>query len=382
MFKKRFLYEQEEEEVELNDFQKILALNKKKISTYDVEFFNSEGNNFSDIITVDQDGLTFTFEGLEEYLRFFFPEEFGEENSDGYYEAGYYDSMYRRSWTWDFDDRSYDDWREGVIVEALTSDHLEIIYDVAKIVQPGLLTAFNKRPDGKLQVFGGDCVDRVCAFLEQVDNRISDDITISYVDAEVAAVEGGIEKYIEDAYCNCLDPIGIDKYSERHCFWKYKLHWGDAILLFVRFGTEKDSLLDLLFLAISKERISHLEEYYEIQYNVWDNEAFKGSFDHNVDNYLESFKDRVLEDYNDGTLQKYFSVLDKINSTIGFDKYVKLPNSKVELGIKNVDKETLKVKYVLKDSNYKLKYGESYIDNILNMVYNESLFDPMDYRKN
>jgi hypothetical protein len=381
MFKKRFLYEQEEEEVELNDFQKILALNKKKISTYDVEFFNSEGNDFSDIITVDEDGLTFTFEGLEEYLRFFFPEEYGEEDSDGYYEAGYYDSMYRRSWTWDFDDRSYDDWREGFIVEALTSDHLQIIYDVAKIVQPGLLTAFNIRPDGKLQVFGGDGVDRVGAFLDKIDNRISDDITSSYVDAEVAAVEGEIEKYIEDAYCNCLGSIGIDNYSERHCFWKYKLHWGDAILLFVRFGTENDSLLDLLFLAISKERISHLPEYYEIQYNVWNDVAFHGSFDHNVDNDLESFKDRVLEGNNDGTLEKYFSVIDKINSTVGFDKYVKIPNSKVTLLIKSVDKETLKVKYVLRDpKTYNVKYGESYIDNVLNMVYNESLFDPMDYR--
>ena len=372
------IFEQEEEE-ELTDFQKILALNKKKISPYDVEFFNSEGNSFNDIITVDQDGLTFTFEGLEEYLRFFFPEEYGDENSDGYYEAVNYDSMYRRSWTWDFDDRSYDDWREGVIVETLTSDHLQIIYDVAKIVQPGLLTVFNKLPDGELQIFDGAGVDRVGSFLDQVDTRISDDITTSYVDAEVAAVEGGIEKYIEDAYCNCLAPVGIEKYSERHCFWKYKLHWGDAIMLYPRFGTEGDSLLDLLFLAISKERISHLEEYYEIQYNVWDNEAFKGSFDHNVDNDLESFKDRVLEDYNDGTLKKYFSVIDKINSTVGFDKYVNIANSKVTLLIKSVDKETLKVKYVLRD-NYKLTYGESYIDGILNMVYNESLFDPMDYR--
>ena len=65
------IFEQEEEE-ELNDFQKILALNKKKISPYDVEFFNSEGNDFSDVITVEQDGLMFTFDGLEEYLRFFF----------------------------------------------------------------------------------------------------------------------------------------------------------------------------------------------------------------------------------------------------------------------------------------------------------------------
>jgi hypothetical protein len=81
------------------------------------------------------------------------------------------------------------------------------------------------------------------------------------------------------------------------------------------------------------------------------------------------------------TLEKYFSVIDKINSTVGFDKYVKVPNSNVTLLIKSVDKETLKVKYALRDSKtYNVKYGESYIDDILNMVYNESLFDPMDYR--
>ena len=55
-----------------------------------------------------------------------------------------------------------------------------------------------------------------------------------------------------------------------------------------------------------------LEEYYEIQYNVWDNEAFHGSFDHNVDNDLESFKDRVLEDNNDGTLKKYLTLKEQV----------------------------------------------------------------------
>ena len=75
-------------------------------------------------------------------------------------------------------------------------------------------------------------------------------------------------------------------------------------------------------------------------------------------------------------------VLDKINSTIGFDKYVNVPNSDVRLIIKGVDKETLKVKFMLlNQKEYSQKYGESYIDDILNMVYNESLFNPMEYRK-
>jgi hypothetical protein len=153
-------------------------------------------------------------------------------------------------------------------------------------------------------------------------------------------------------------------------------------MLYPRFGTEEDNLLDLLFLAISKEPISHLPEYYEIQYNVWDNEAFNASFNHNVDNDLDNFKSRVLEDSDDETLKKYYLVLDKINSTIGFDNSVDVPNSNVRLNIKDVNKETLKVKYTLTDrKTYSTKYGESYINDILNMVYNESLFNPMEYRK-
>jgi hypothetical protein len=101
-----------------------------------------------------------------------------------------------------------------------------------------------------------------------------------------------------------------------------------------------------------------------------------------VDNDLDNFKSRVLEDSDDETLKKYYLVLDKINSTIGFDKSVEIPNSNVRLNIKDVNKETLKVKYTLTDrKTYSTKYGESYIDDILNMVYNESLFNPMEYRK-
>ena len=377
---KKILRILEQEEDELNDFQKILALNKRKISPSEVEFYNFEGEDFSDIITVEQDGLMFTFDGLEEYLRFFFPEEYGDEGTDGYYEAGYYDSMYRGNWTWDFDDRSYDDWREGVIVESLNSEHLQIIYDVAKIIQPGLLNAFDRVEHTKqLRIKN---VDMITGFLDQVDGRISDDLTYRWVDASVSAVEGGIGEYIEDTYCNCLKPVGVERYSEKYCFWKYKLHWSDAIMLYPRFGTEEDNLLDLLFIAIDKEPISHLPEYYEIQYNVWDNEAFNSSFNHNVDNDLENFRDRVLEDANDETLKKYYLVLDKINSTIGFDNSVEIPNSNVRLNIKGVNKETLKVKYTLTErKTYGTKYGESYIDDILNMVYNESLFNPMEYRK-
>ena len=55
------IFEQDEDDVELTDYQKILALNKRKMSPYDVEFYDSEGKDYSDVIEVTQDGLIFTF---------------------------------------------------------------------------------------------------------------------------------------------------------------------------------------------------------------------------------------------------------------------------------------------------------------------------------
>jgi hypothetical protein len=81
MFKKRFLYE--EEEVELNDFQKIIAINKRKIHPSDVEFKTSDGEDFSDVISIDYDGIHFKFDRLSEFLKFFFPNEYGDDSDGG-----------------------------------------------------------------------------------------------------------------------------------------------------------------------------------------------------------------------------------------------------------------------------------------------------------
>ena len=82
MLRKKFIFENDEE-IEKTDFQTILDLNKKRISPYEVELTNSEGKDFSDVIEVTQSGLLFTFNGVDEFLGFFFPDMYGEENSDG-----------------------------------------------------------------------------------------------------------------------------------------------------------------------------------------------------------------------------------------------------------------------------------------------------------
>ncbi len=60
---------------ELDDFQKILLLNKRKLSSDEVEF---KSDNYKDKIDINlvraqHDGLLFDFDDLDQFLKFFFP---------------------------------------------------------------------------------------------------------------------------------------------------------------------------------------------------------------------------------------------------------------------------------------------------------------------
>ena len=85
------IFEEEDDDVELTDYQKILALNKKRIDPYYTDFDGCDGEDYSDYYEVGYDGITFTFhEGLEDYLRFFFKETFGHKGSEGCVNPLYY----------------------------------------------------------------------------------------------------------------------------------------------------------------------------------------------------------------------------------------------------------------------------------------------------
>jgi len=379
MIKKRFLYEQEEEEVELNDFQKILAINKRRIHPSDVEFYNSEGKDFSDVIDIDYDGIHFKFDGLDEFLRFFFPNEYGEEGSEGYYDAENYDRMYRSQWDWydEYSNRSYDDWRENYVVSALKSDSLKKLKEILNIASPST-SKYIVEKEGKYSIEGETGETQITSILTTLG--VDDDVQEAYVDAQVAAISGEVPKYIEETHCNGLTDVGIENYSDRHCFWRYIMDWGSAVLLFARFGTENDKFLDLLFEALGKSNVSHLPEYYEIQYNVWDEVAFTTTYVSELDRVFDKLLDRIEDDgvYNKG----YLEVLDKVSKIGGVGEWITSKNKKVKLRIHNIDPETLKIDFHITNSRtYDAKKGRSTIDEIINLLYNESLFDVEQFRE-
>ena len=371
MIKKIFLFEDDDSDEEKSDYQKILEINKKRLSPYDVDFFDSEGNDYNGIIEVRQDGLHFTFDGLAEYLQFFF-KEYYEEGSDGEYDAQNYESMHSGNWGWwsDFSDRSYDDWSEGYVIDYFTYEQLSIVKEIAKYLSSEVYNSIELK-NGK--VISKDS-DKITNLLEILG--LEDAITDAYIYASVLAVEKEVPEGIEKAYCNCLDEIGIERYSDKYCFWKYELSWGSAIMLFARFGEPDDLLLDLLFKAVESANVNHLPEYYEMQHQFWDGQAFNEYWNNKVTSILEN----ELENIKDNTEQynlKFFKLIDEIQKLGGIETWIYSKNKKYSIKINKVDNENLQITYQFRklDGGYDYKMMKTSFEYLLNLLNTEPLFD-------
>jgi len=371
MIKKIFLFEEDDSDEEKSDYQKILEINKKRLSPYDVDFFDSKGNDYDGIIEVRQDGLHFTFDGLAEYLQFFF-KEYYEEGSDGEYDAQNYESMYNGNWGWwsDFSDRSYDDWREGYVIDYFTYEQLSIVKEIAKYLSSEVYNSIELK-NGK--VISKD-TDKITNLLEILG--LEDAITDAYIDASILAVENEVPEGIEKSYCNCLDEIGIERYSDKYCFWKYELSWGSAIMLFARFGEPDDLLLDLLFKAVESANVNHLPEYYEMQHQFWDGQAFNEYWNNKVTSILEN----ELENIKDNTEQynlKFFKLIDEIQKLGGLETWIYSKNKKYSIKINKVDNENLQITYQFRklDGGYDYKMMKTSFEYLLNLLNTEPLFD-------
>jgi len=378
MLKKKFIFEDEEEQ-ELTDYQQISRMIKRKISANAVEFYNSEGEDFSDHIEIKDDGIMFTFDGLRDFLTFFFPDDYSkEDNSEGYYDASYYEMMYEKRWDWydDFSNRNSDDWSEGYIVQSFRPVHLELLISLAKYSSPDMYSKLSKITVNGLN----DKMSKIISsFLETIG--LESDIVELYTDSNVDAVRDAVPKGIEDVLCYCLKPVGIDRYSDRYCFWKYHMGWGDALLLFAHYGTDDGSFLDLLFSTIKKTVRAYLPEYYEMESNYWDSEKFEESWLPGLTKILEK-KLEDIEENPDNYDKNYFDVVDKVMKIGGVDVWIKTKDGKYEIRINGIEPDTSLIYYTMKrKGGWDAKGGKTDIDSFLNLIYNEKMFDLLEQSK-
>jgi hypothetical protein len=376
---KKLLVEQDIDD--LHDFQKILLLNKGKLDHNDVEFIDEDGEDHSDIIEVTKNGLLFNFDDLEGFLKFFFPETYGKnaEGGDGEWDARNFDSMYYGNY--DFGDdcynRSGDDWSEGYTLAYFCSEALMKLRELIGIVSPQSLKYFKIDGDN-IQISTGE--GELTEILDTFFPKMEDDITEIDCNARQYMLNDVASKYIGEKFCNGLKPLGIENWGRSkftECFKTYFISWGALVQMFIDNGEFDKDALDTMFNYIEKNFHNHPPIYYEIEYNIWDQDLYN---DYACQRFIKVL-DYYLEDARETYHPKYIEGMERL-SKLDLFKRKKIPgDNRYYIKVINLDPETMKVKYVIyRDWGYDSKPGLTTVDDVIAMATQPGLFDQMDFR--
>ena len=370
--KKRLLIENDVNEME--DFQKILLLNKRKLSPDDVEFISDNYEIDSDKVQVKPDGLLFDFDDLEQFLKFFHYPAF-EEGSDGEWDAINYDRMYYGQYDFysNCQDRAYDDWQEGYTLGYLCGEAGVRLRELLKIISPNLVKYISE--DGKKI----DAEGEITAVLDKYFRGFGDGVDDIICSAKSNAIEEGAKEEIQKVYCDTLSEFGVEKWG-KWCFGLYFISWGNLVQLFVEDGEFDGNALDVLIQKIDKKFKHSLPEHYEMEYYVMDNEMFQSQSCEKLVNLIDEYIERAQEEFS----PEYAKTMDKL-SALGLFKTsgVKIPGqTNMYIRVEEVDPETLKVKYIVGRNSYfgDRQYGLSTPDSVIAMATQPGLFKPTEYR--
>ena len=370
--KKRLLIENDVNE--MTDFQKILLLNKRKLSVDDVEFKSSDYKIDLNKVQIKPDGLLFDFDDLEQFLKFFHYPAF-EEGTDGEWDAINYDRMYYGSWDFynECQERSYDDWREGYTLGYLCSEANIRLRELLKIIAPNLVDSIKE--DGSRIDGEGD----ITSVLDKYFKNIGDGMDEIICSAKANATEEGAKKEIEKVYCNTLSEFGVEKWG-KWCFGLYFISWGNLVQLFIEDGEFDGNALDVMIGKIYRKFRHSLPEYYEMEYQVMDNEIFESQSCEKLVNLIDEYIERAQEELS----PEYTKTMNKLSSLGLFNTSgLEIPGQRgLRIKVDEVDPETLKVKYIVGSNSYygDRKYGLSTVDEVIAIATQPGLFSPTEYR--
>ena len=370
--KKRLLIENDVPE--MTDFQKILLLNKRKLSVDDVEFKSSDYKIDLNKVQIKPDGLLFDFDDLEQFLKFFHYPAF-EDGTDGEWDATNYDRIYYGSYDFynECQERSYDDWREGYTLAYLCSEAKIRLRELLKIIAPNLVDSIKE--DGSRIDGEGDITSVLDKYFKNIGYEM-DEIICS---AKANATEEGAKKEIEKVYCNTLSEFGVEKWG-KWCFGLYFISWGNLVQLFIEDGEFDGNALDVMIDKIYRKFRHSIPEYYEMEYQVMDNEIFESQSCERLVNLIDEYIERAQEELS----PEYTKTMNKLSSLGLFNTSgLEIPGQRgLRIKVDEVDPETLKVKYIVGSNSYfgDRKYGLSTVDEVIAIATQPGLFSPTEYR--
>jgi hypothetical protein len=316
--------------------------------------------------------LLFDFDDLEQFLKFFHYPAF-EEGSDGEWDAINYDRMYYGSYGFynECQDRAYDDWREGYTLAYLCSEAKIRLRELLKIIAPNLVD--NIKEDGSRIDGEGD----ITSVLDKYFKNIGDEMDEIICSAKANATEEGAKKEIQKVYCNTLSEFGVEKWG-KWCFGLYFISWGNLVQLFIEDGEFDGNALDVMIGKIYGKFRYSLPEYYEMEYQVMDNEIFESQSCEKLVDLIDEYIERAQEELS----PEFRKIIDKLSSLNLFYRK-EIPGQKnLFIKVESVDPETLKVKYLIGSGSYfgDRKYGLASANEVIQMVTQPGLFNPTEFR--
>jgi len=154
--------------------------------------------------------------------------------------------------------------------------------------------------------------------------------------------------------------------------------WSSLIQMYLYKGDFSDKALDVMFDYLEKNFKSHPSIYYEIEYEVFNNEEYEKISCEDLVNLISKYIEVAMDEFN----PKYLEAMNKLSKLNLFDSKLIPGTESTYVKVKSVDTETLLTKYVIGTDRwmYNAKYGSAPVDEVINMVTHPGLFDQTQFR--
>ena len=203
-----------------------------------------------------------------------------------------------------------DDWKEGYILRFINDENRQRLYDIVKLISPGIDIENDTEVSSVLYDHFEDRVDNIVVDWGSLMNRAGNEYA-----------ESLIQEDFSDVFIN-YGIIGVSP------LYKYVTSVGILITLITkRFKDKSLSLYEIFDLIAPKNNYSiNSEISYEYMYNGnFDNEQFNRDVDYEI-NKMEKELEEKLDEYKDP--QEYKQIYDYITSRYKFGNYYPHPLDK------------------------------------------------------
>ena len=343
------------------DYQALI--NYKKGNKQDTTFHVSNDDETFNIV----DGDVMLFFETEDYFKLFKHQLYDYSITQLESFAG---NSYGRQTEWVDSYTAEEDWKEGYVLQSLNDDNLEKLDKIIGVIASQLL----QQKDELMKDYRNNYYSK-CSEVLNAHNWFIEKMTDEYQYATDDAYTVGIEKGVNDEYCDVLQPLGIES---KVCFRKYYTSVDNMLSLYEKYGSPQKSIRAVITAAIDEE-IS-VSDIFENYHEYKDDDTFNSRFNYESEKLLDELYENLIDE-EDGVfddINEYQRIVDYIVKNIGFNINREVPTLKdTQISIIGVEPDNsilIKIQKTIGYSAKVKKYTISF-EQLISLLKNYQLFE-------